>query len=42
MSYTKLQQIVEKAEQETIPFWQVIIRENMQERSVSYERPLGK
>lgn len=37
MSFAKLKDITDKSEEKNIPFWQVIIQEDMKERNVSLE-----
>ena len=37
MAFAYLKEIIEAAEKENKPFWQIVIEDDMRERNVSYE-----
>ena len=38
MAFAYLKEIIEAAEKENKPFWQIVIEDDMRERNVSYEQ----
>ena len=42
MGFNKIQEIINIADERDIPFWQVVLEDDLQERNVSYEDSFGR
>ncbi len=42
MGFNKIQEIIKIADERDVPFWQVVLEDDLQERNVSYEESFGR
>jgi L-serine dehydratase len=42
MGFNKIQEIISIADERDVPFWQVVLEDDLQERNVSYEESFGR
>lgn len=42
MGFNKIQEIINIADERDVPFWQVVLEDDLQERNVSYEESFGR